>query len=90
MTITRAAVSAACDVYHRRVMLTPRERERVLAELADLRHRRDRLVSALANENHDLAYHNDDVVRLNNRINELTCSLGRHERARPVISPRYY
>ena len=88
MTEIRAGTSAASYRYFRSMLLTPREHERALAELADLRHRRDRLVAAL--ENHDLAYHDDDVVRLNNRINELTCSLGQHERARPVISPRYY
>jgi ATP/maltotriose-dependent transcriptional regulator MalT len=75
MTVTPAAVSAACDGYHRRVTLTPRERERVLAELANLRHRRDRLAAALADENDDHAYRDGDVVRLNDRITELTCRL---------------
>jgi LuxR family transcriptional regulator, maltose regulon positive regulatory protein len=75
MTETRAAVSAACDGYHRRVMLTPRERERMLAELANLRYRRDRLAAAVADENDDHAYRDGDVVRLNDRITELTFRL---------------
>jgi LuxR family maltose regulon positive regulatory protein len=47
----------------------------VLAERADLRYRRDRLAAALADENGDHAYRDGDVVRLNDRITELTCKL---------------
>ncbi|MGY4646386.1 ATP/maltotriose-dependent transcriptional regulator MalT [Mycobacterium sp. URHB0021] len=57
------------------MMLTPREREWVLAELADLRHRRDRLAAALADEIGDRVYRDGDVVRLNDRMTELTCRL---------------
>jgi len=88
MTETRVTVSAAYYRHFRRVLLTPLERERALAELADLRHRRDRLAAALADENNDHAYRDDDVVRLNDQISELTCRLGWHERARPGTSQR--
>ena len=90
MTETRASVSAAGGGYHRRVMLTPREREWVLAELADLRHRRDRLAAARADENDDRVYRDGDVVHLNKGITELTRRCEGRQRTNPVLTQRHY
>jgi hypothetical protein len=84
------ACSAACDRHHRRVMLTRRERERVLAKLVDLRPLRDRLAAALADEDSVHAYRDGDVVRLNDRITELTRRLEGRERTIPVLPQRHY
>jgi hypothetical protein len=73
VTKTCIAVSTACDGYRRRVTLRPRDRERVLDELVNLRPRRDRLAAAFAGENVDCVYRDSDAVHPNDRITELTC-----------------
>ena len=71
-------------------MLTPREREWVLAELAELRHRRDRLAAALADGSDDRVYRDGDVVDLNDRIVELTRRCEGRQHTNPVLAQRHY
>lgn len=73
MTETRDAFRSVGDAHRGGGMtLTPRERERALAELADVRHKRDRLAAELAGLGKDHAYSDDDCLRLNDRLIELT------------------
>ena len=90
MPESRAFVYAARNGYRCGVVLSPQERERLLADTADLRYRRDRLAAALADENDDCAYRDGDVVHLNDQIVELLCRLEGRERANYDMPHGYY